>query len=74
MKVLIGIVVNLHNGLVEVDVIGDLVTIVVISDVIGAAGGICLEDVDGNLDDALDSSDAQNNEVGRNRQDQEQSL
>ena len=74
MEVLVGIVVNLHNGLVEVDVIGDLVTIVVISDVIGGVGMICLEDVDDNLDGALDSSDAQNNEVGRKRQDQEQSL
>ena len=58
MKVLIGIVVNLHNGLVEVDVIGDLVTIVVISDVIGAIGRICPENVVDSLADALGSLDA----------------
>ena len=34
VQVLAGIVVNLFNGLAEVDVIGDLVTIVMISDVI----------------------------------------
>ena len=65
---------NLHDGIVGVVVIGDLVNIVVISDVIGVVGGICLDDVDGNLDDVLDSPDAQNNEVGGHRQDQEQSL
>ena len=59
MQLLVGIIVNPHHGLVEVVVVSDLVTIVVIGGVIGVFGRICQEDVADNHDGVLGNLCAQ---------------